>query len=240
MLPDQPVNFIFGYGSLINTASRNATAGHSVTAIPVRVSAGFGYVRGWDDRSPSGFTALGLRRPLPGESAMTINGVLYPAESTDMSAFDARERGYVRVEVPLADIQPVSWQALPAAGHVWAYVPDIAGKAPGEVLPQPDGHFPILQSYVDVVVEGGLEYGTEFAREIIATTKDWSVYWLNDRDLARRPWVFDKQAGAVDKLLAAFAPHFKDRMFAEDYTARYLLKPPEAPRMENVPAHSAD
>lgn len=228
-LPDQPVNFIFGYGSLINTASRNATAGHPVAAIPVRVSAAFGYIRGWDDRSPSGFTALGLRRPSPGESAMTINGVLYPAEGTAMAAFDARERGYVRLEIPHADIEAVSWQALPAAGHIWVYVPEATGNLPGTDLPLPDAHFPILQSYVDVVIEGGLEYGPSFAREIIATTKDWSAYWLNDRDLARRPWVFDKQSAAVDALLASSAPHFHDRMFQEDYTAKYLMCPAGAP-----------
>ena len=45
MLPDQPTQFIFGYGSLINSASRNSTAGKTVPAIPVRVSAAFGYIR---------------------------------------------------------------------------------------------------------------------------------------------------------------------------------------------------
>jgi hypothetical protein len=39
MLPDHPTQFIFGYGSLINSASRNSTAGKTVPAIPVRVSA---------------------------------------------------------------------------------------------------------------------------------------------------------------------------------------------------------
>ena len=34
MLPDQPTQFIFGYGSLINSASRNSTAGKTVPAIP--------------------------------------------------------------------------------------------------------------------------------------------------------------------------------------------------------------
>jgi hypothetical protein len=47
MLPDQPTQFIFGYGSLINSASRNSTAGKTVPAIPVRVSAAFGYIRAW-------------------------------------------------------------------------------------------------------------------------------------------------------------------------------------------------
>jgi hypothetical protein len=52
----------------------------------------------------SGFTALGLRKPYPRESASTINGVLYPVEGDDMSKFDAREEGYARVEVPRDDI----------------------------------------------------------------------------------------------------------------------------------------
>ncbi|SAL00112.1 hypothetical protein AWB77_06083 [Caballeronia fortuita] len=218
-LPDQPTQFIFGYGSLINTPSRNETAGKSVAAIPVRVSAAFGYVRSWSDRSGSGFTALGLRRPLEGEAPMTINGVIYPV-GNDMSAFDQREKGYVRVEVPRALIEPVSWQALPSQGTVWVYVPKAEGQQPGEGLPLPDASFPIVESYVDIVIEGGLEYGPEFAREIIETTRDWSAYWLNDRTLARRPWVFDKQFAQVDALLAATAPCFAQRTFSEEYAAR--------------------
>ena len=112
MLPDQPTQFIFGYGSLINSASRNATAGKTIPAIPVRVSAAFGYIRAWDDRSTSGFTALGLRKPGPGEKASTINGVLYPVDGDDMAKYDVRERGYARVEVPRDDIEAMSWQRL--------------------------------------------------------------------------------------------------------------------------------
>ena len=67
MLPDQPTQFIFGYGSLINSTSRNSTVGKIIPAIPVRVSAAFGYLRAWDDRSTSEFTSLGLRKPREGE-----------------------------------------------------------------------------------------------------------------------------------------------------------------------------
>jgi hypothetical protein len=183
------------------------------------VSAAFGYVRSWSDRAGSGFTALGLRRPYDGEAPMTINGVIYPA-GDDMSAFDQREKGYVRVEVPRALIEAVSWQALPSQGTVWVYVPKAEGKQPGEGLPVPDAKFPIVESYVDVVIEGGLEYGPEFAREIIETTRDWSAFWLNDRPLARRPWVVDKQFAKVDALLASSAPCFAQRTFSEDYAAR--------------------
>ncbi len=98
-LANTPTRFIFGYGSLIDTASRDATAGKPTPAIPVRVSAAFGYVRAWVDRCRCGFTALGLRRPHPGESAATINGVIYPVDGTDMTAFDGREQGYRRVAI---------------------------------------------------------------------------------------------------------------------------------------------
>lgn len=156
---DPPTNFISGYGSLINTASRNSTATKPIAAIPARLGTGFGYVRCWRDRSSSGFTALGLRRPQPGESAMTINGVLYPVEGDDMAAFDRRETGYARVEAPRDQIEAVSWHRLPEDGKIWVYVPVTQGREPGVDLPTPSSAFPMLESYIDVVLEGGMEYG---------------------------------------------------------------------------------
>jgi hypothetical protein len=222
-LPDQPANFIFGYGSLIDTASRDATAGEAVPAIPVRVSTAFGYIRCWNDRSPTGFTALGLRRPEPGESALTINGVLFPVEGRDIAAYDRREQGYARLPVPRAMIEAVSWQRLPDAGKIWVYIPVAAGRQAAVDPSRPDQDFPLLQSYIDVVIEGGLEYSRAFAREIIATTKDWSVFWLDDREFARRPWVANPQYAVIDELLTA-APHFADRLLPEQYAAQRLRR----------------
>ncbi|MEO8132378.1 MAG: gamma-glutamylcyclotransferase family protein [Betaproteobacteria bacterium] len=224
-LPDAPSQFIFGYGSLINSASRNATASKPTAAIPARISADFGYVRTWNDRTPAGFTALGLRKSRAGERASTINGVLYPVEGDDMARFDAREQGYVRVEVPADCIEPVSWQRLPEQGRIWIYVPVRPGNLPGEGLPEPDADFPLLESYIDVVIEGAMEYGAEYAQELIETTSDWSRYWLNDRELARRPWVHDGKYGGVDKLLAATQPaasHMGDRKFPERYAVHWF------------------
>ena len=234
-LSNIPANFIFGYGSLINSASRNSSVTVPIPAIPVRVTAAFGYVRTWNDRSMSGFTALGLRRLNPGETGRTINGVLYPADGMDMSSFDAREKGYVRVEVPLSQIEAVGWQRLPEAGHVWTYIPVLSagpgGKSvPGQGLPEPDAMFPLLQSYIDVVVEGGLEYGPEFAREILETTDGWSRFWLNDRELARRPWVHDSRSDAVDALLTATpasTAQFPERAFPEMYGAKLRAGAPQ-------------
>ncbi len=223
-LPDQPTQFIFGYGSLINTASRDSTAGAATPAIPVRVSAGFGYIRAWNDRSSSGFTALGLRKAEGIEQAGTINGVLYAVDGDDMAKFDAREEGYARVEVPREDIEAVSWQRLPETGRIWVYVPVKPNGEPGVGLPAADAQFPLLESYIDVVVEGGLEYGDDFARELIETTSDWSEYWLNDRELARRPWVHDPRSAEVDKMLMSnpdVGAKLKFRLFPEPFAIRW-------------------
>jgi hypothetical protein len=224
MLPDQPTQFIFGYGSLINSTSRNATVGKAVPAVPVRVSAAFGYLRAWDDRSFSGFTSLRLRKPETGKKASTINGVLYPVDGADMAKYDARERGYTRVEVPRDDIEAISWQQLPATGRVWVYIPVQGDGEPGVGLPSASAEFPLLESYIDVVVEGALEYGEPFARELLETTSDWSNYWLNDRELARRPWVYNPGSSQVDELLmetSEAAAQLKWRLFPESYSIHW-------------------
>ena len=223
-LANQPENFLFGYGSLINTASRDATAAQPVHAIPVRISASFGFVRAWVDRSATGFTALGLRRPIAGESAMTVNGVLYPVDGADMSLFDRREAGYARVDVPLDAIEAVSWQQVPATGKVWVYIPVGSNGKVGEDLPIASARYPLLESYIDVVLDGALEYSPDFARELIETTQDWNSYWLNDRELPRRPWVFDKNYSVEDQLLKETQPaasHFEERLLPEVFAVQH-------------------
>jgi hypothetical protein len=224
MLPDQPSQFIFGYGSLVNSTSRNSTAGKIVPAIPVRVSAAFGYIRAWTNRSTSGFTALGLRKPAANEKTSTINGVLYPVEGGDMAKYDVREQGYTRVELPRDEIEPVSWQQLPATGRIWVYIPVKADGEPGVGLSVASAEFPLLQSYIDVVVEGALEYGESFAHELLETTSDWSKFWLNDRELARRPWVYNPASSQVDGLLmgtSEAAAKLKWRLFPESYAIHW-------------------
>lgn len=218
-----PENFIFGYGSLISTKSRNSSVATPIPAIPVRVSSKFGFIRSWNVRSPSGFTALGLRKPYPGETAATINGVLFPVEGGDMGAYDKREDGYVRIGIPLADIEALSWQGIPGASKIWVYVPTIDGGDPGVGLPGANSKFPLLQSYIDVVIEGAMEYGDDYANELIATTRDWAPHWLNDRILARRPWVAEKQYGQIDGLLKK-VPALQNRQLPEDYSASLAVE----------------
>jgi hypothetical protein len=75
---DGAPTFVFGYGSVINDASRAGTTGGGELAAAARVLPCFGARREWNFRSSTGFTALGLRRATPGDS---VNGVVFQART---------------------------------------------------------------------------------------------------------------------------------------------------------------
>ena len=219
---DPPKNFIFGFGSIVNDESRHSTVENAGDPIPVRIASNFGYRRVWNFQSPTAkLTALGLEKVSDPSKLSTINGIIYPlissegiTEDDQIKAFDEREEGYMRMKVPAEMIQVTSWQALPRHEHtVWIYVPigkaDATGvRKPGENLLAPDKYYPILQSYVDVVVLGFLKYGIDFAVEFLYTTSWWSRYWLNDRQVPRRPWLFQKKYKKIDNLLAEYSKKY--------------------------------
>lgn len=196
------INFLIGFGSIINTKSRAASDPAAVDAAPCRVSAKFGYVREWNfQASTAQICALGLRQCAAGEQGASINGIICSAPD-DMTAFDARENGYRRVQVPSHMVTMLSWQRLPRDAVIWIYVPyspavvtkfgtdsksglplcsgpttpeglDERTEAAGLGLHPPSPKYPILQSYVDVCLSGCLEHGDDFAREFIETTFLW-------------------------------------------------------------------
>lgn len=230
---DLPADFLFGYGTLISEPSRASTSGRRVAAVAARISPRLGYVRAFvaraGGRSGAGFTALGLRRAREGEVVSSINGVIFPVlDAAEMAAFDRREGGYRRVEVDPALIEPVGWQNLPRAARIWIYVPRGRSGELGADLMLPDADFPLVQSYIDVVMQGALGEGMAFARELVETTFDWSPFWLDDRPMPRRPWSSTEQAGAIDRLLASVEPaagQFANRLYPELYAARHLMAP---------------
>jgi hypothetical protein len=83
-------------------------------------------------------------------------------------------------------------------------------------LPSPQ--FPMVQSYVDICVNGCLEvegkYATAagFTTEFIATTEAWSRYWVNDRIYPRRPFIYVPNASKIDAALAQ-APQTRDLVY---------------------------
>ena len=80
-------DWVFGYGSIINNASRARQVDAPAVDVDLLASAASCE---WNFRAPSGFTAVGLRR----DNSAPINGVLFRVPAAD--AFDSREAGYER------------------------------------------------------------------------------------------------------------------------------------------------
>ena len=214
----EPKNFIFGFGSIINTKSRIKTGGETIgNAIPVEISKKEGYIREWNfQKNIVNATFLGVRKAEEGEFSTNINGIIYPCFE-NINKFDEREKGYKRHELNKNNIIPKSWQNLPSHScKIWIYVPEIKHQ----FKKGPTFNKPILQSYLDICVNGCLEYGLDFLQKFVHTTGNWSRYWLNDRIIARRAWTHEKNYNIIDKYITNFLKEkniqFKS-LLSEDY-----------------------
>jgi len=203
--PARP-QFVVGYGSLMEEASRRRTSPRAGPAHPVELS---GFRRGWFERGASvGFstTYLGVRPDAQGR----MNAVVYAVDVEEVAATDARESSYCRTSVPLGHIAMREGSfSLPGNAQAWIYATD-----PRRIAP-PDARYPIVESYVDLFLSGCLEQEERFqlegfARECIASTAGWSEHWVNDRIYPRRPFVHQPRAGEIDRLLSSSLPRLFD------------------------------
>ena len=104
-----------------------------------------------------------------------------------------RERNYDRIPIDPACIEFLDEEL--AVDECWTYVP--------KAVKAPDDDYPIGQTYVDVVLDGCLDYGEEFAEEFIASTEGWEAP-LDDRGGARYAQEMPGMRTAeIDKLLEA-------------------------------------
>jgi len=207
-----PEVFIIGYGSLINTKSRIRTGNDTIgNAIPVNIKSNAGLKRVWNFQKPdvAHLTVLGLQHASNSTvethvgdniyihgNGEEINGVMYPIYD-NIDAFDKREEGYYRLKLARTQVEALSWQKLPEYNcEIYVYIIPKENQ-----LQRATFELPILQSYIDIVINGCLEYGEEFARKFIQTTYGWNNYWLNDRSIPRRPWIHEKNFRKIDTLL---------------------------------------
>jgi hypothetical protein len=230
-------HYVFGFGSIINTtthapwlskqadvnepADNNSNSAKTVT-LPgqqAKILASFGYRRGWNFRSNTGFTALGITIAKGEEQAADINGVLFRITEEMLADFDRREVGYDRVEIIMDDIE-LQAENETSNGKMWVYIPQEASCA------EANEDHPILQSYVDTVMQGCLEWGGEqMAMEFVATTSNWSPYFLNDTPSSRRPWLFRKEYNTIDRILSQNpVTHYADRRHPEEFASAFLIK----------------
>jgi len=106
-----------------------------------------------------------------------IDGMIAHVPNDDWAALDEREWAYDRL--PATD----------AVTHPLTRPLDIAIYAvPESRHSQPSRHYPILLSYLDVVVQGYLhEFGEQGVARFFATTDGWDIPILDDRTRPRYP-----------------------------------------------------
>ena len=84
--------YIFGYGSLIEQASRMRTTPSAMYVLPARAP---GFARGWWARTGAiGFTTTFVGA-IP-EKSSSMNGVVYAVSEEELKATNQREQGYTR------------------------------------------------------------------------------------------------------------------------------------------------
>ncbi|HMF92718.1 MAG TPA: gamma-glutamylcyclotransferase family protein [Vicinamibacterales bacterium] len=198
-------NYVFGYGSLLERASRTRTNPEAVGAWPARVT---GYQRGWfhqfADNVGSTCTYLGAEKV----AGKTINGVVYPVN--DIEATKQRETGYTAVPLTTDDIKMLDGcPPLTIGADVQVYI-FVSNPASISKTKEPTPTFPMVQSYVDICINGCLELEAlyrevngSFTKEFISTTTGWNAYWVNDRIYPRRPFIYAPNASAIDRALKA-------------------------------------
>ena len=184
-------HYLFGYGSLIDSASRDKT-GETGQSLPVQVS---GFERAWNVvAAKGGYMAVGIT---PSQNAW-CNGVIVEVGVEELPKFDIRERLYHRVVIPHHAVTMLSGEILPA-GSIWTYVVSQPGY--------PSESCPLIQSYIDVILTGCLAISPDFAATFIDTTIGWHPAWLEDRARPRYPRAMsDVSASEIDALLQARLP----------------------------------
>lgn len=189
--------FIFGYGSLVESQSRARTSPSALYAAPANVA---GIQRGWFDQVGGvslSTTYLGAVR----DPNSNCNGVIFQVSQQQLDAFDQRETGYNRERIDQENITMLDGSKSAPGGDIWFY----ANREKRYASPE----CPIVQSYVDICLNGCLELEATyplakeagFAETFLKTCSNWSKYWVNDRIYPRRAFIYVPNAGKIDNLI---------------------------------------
>ena len=194
--------FVFGYGSLLERASRTRTNPDAIGAWPARVT---GYERGWfhqfANQVGSTCTYLGALAA----KGKTINGVIYRVG--DFEQTKARETGYKPTSLEAREITMLDGGGPLDTGKDAKVYIFVSNEDSISKTKEPTPKIPMVQSYVDICINGCLElealYRTAngFTQEFIRTTSGWNANWVNDRIYPRRPFIYVPNSSAIDNAL---------------------------------------
>lgn len=183
--------FFFGYGSLVNRATHDFP-------LPRRATLK-GWRRAWrhTDLRPVAFLTA-----IPDANA-EIDGLIAHVPNDDWDALDQREWAYERVPVTEHITHPLS-QDIEVAVYA---VPESSHRSPTH-------KYPILLSYLDVVLQGyAREFGKDGVQRFLATTDGWDAPILNDRAAPKYPRhqpLSTEETGFVDDCLRSVAATISD------------------------------
>ena len=193
-------HYVFGYGSLIERESRMRTWPSAEFASPVVVK---GIARGWFDHTD-----------VPSWSPTYLGGLNEEGAECNVRGFP-RHLGGARQLRPARDWLQAD-EDRPIAGHYARRRFGLARRR--HLVLRQHAHtrkrfasveHPIVQSYVDVCLNGCLEIEAmyplakqaSFAEQFITTTGNWGPPWINDRIHPWRPFLYVPRAWAIDALL---------------------------------------
>lgn len=216
--------WMFGYGSLMSpdVPPSGLSEAQRKQIIPFWLKKQAGYRRTWNFRhGAAGINAFGLEKVGKGEEGMDICGCIYPMNYEKASdLFCLREDGYELLLVHEEYFEPMHEEfGLPkGVGYLWVCgQPTLRCKGEADcTLIECKRHYPtydspILQTYIDTVVEGALRYSTaglghvdgmNFAAALLKSTAGWEHPWYNDRQVPGRPWFLTTKWELIDGLLS--------------------------------------
>lgn len=199
-------NYIFGYGSLIESESRLRTTPKTINIYPAIIK---GLKRGWFARTGGNSLSTTFLGCIIENESIT-NGIIYKVNEDEIEKIDSREKGYSRKLINVSNIQFLC-DFKDTNVKVWVYLNEFDNlEELKKNLPNKD--FPVVQSYVDICINGCLEIEANFekAKEanftqmFIQTTKYWNEFWANDRIYPRRAFIYRPNANTIDGYLKTY------------------------------------
>ncbi len=152
--------FFFGYGSLVNARTHDHPE-----AMPARVK---GWKRSWRHTTRRPYAYLSV---MPCETT-SIDGLIARVPQNDWAALDEREAGYSRQTLANHAVEHARADATEVQIYQAHQETDITGRV----------FYPILLSYIDVVVQGFRDvFGEEGVASFFSTTEGWNAGILDDR-----------------------------------------------------------
>ena len=173
------------------------TSPSALYASPVNVA---GVQRGWFGRVSDVSLSTTYLGAVPNPDS-NCNGVIFQVSQQQLAAFDDYEAGYNREKIDQKSVTMLDGSTSAPDGDIWYYANTEKRYASAE--------FPIVQSYVDICLNGCLEIEAtyplarqaRFAETFLKTCSDWSKYWVNDRVYPRRAFIYVPNASRIDGLI---------------------------------------